>query len=189
MYSVLILGVDEEANIIGEFLRTKDFYVEVLFSSEKVEERCQQKNFEVCILDVAFQLENFENIDEAIVFLKEKLKCQKVYCMSYLNDGSLELPMYEDGHIYKPLTRKDLEILYKTILNDEKKELVCLFLGLRFYASPERASLLKMRVEDMLLKAFEHEGLVSIDTHIPPVDLTPTITNLTTKKTAKKKKK
>lgn len=187
LFKVLILGVDEEASILADFLKKKDFYVETVFSDLKDFSEIANKEFNAAILDTAFYLDGFSSVDEIITHIKEKLKIPKVYCMSYINDELLELPLYEDGHFYKPLTKKDLEVIYKTLLKNEKKELVCLFFGLRFYASPERASLLKSRVEEILLKALEHEGLVGIDTHIPPVDLTPTVTKLTLKKHKKMK--
>jgi DNA-binding response OmpR family regulator len=187
LYRVLILGTDEEATILADFLRKKDFYVEIVFSDLKDVSEIADKEFQICILDCAFAIDGFSSVDEIITSIKEKLRIPRVYCMSYINDEFLELPLYEDGHFYKPLTKKDLEVIYKTLLNNERKELVFLFFGLRFYASPERASLLKSRVEDLLLKAFEHEGLVGIDTHIPPVDLTPTVTKLSISKHKKKR--
>jgi len=54
----------------------------------------------------------------------------------------------------------------------KEKELLCIFLGLEFYASPEKARLLKSKVADILLNNLEEEDLLSIDVK-PAVDITP----------------
>jgi len=55
---------------------------------------------------------------------------------------------------------------------NNNKELLCIFLGLEFYASPEKAKLLKSKVTDILLNNLEEEDLLSIDVK-PVVDITP----------------
>jgi DNA-binding response OmpR family regulator len=173
---VLILAVDEEAKILFDFLRNKEIYTELVWNYDSFRAAIQKKHFDACILDAGFAFGEEQNLEQVILELKNSFGIDRVYVMSYLDSSNLDLPLHEDGHLYKPLTKKDLEIFYRVLLKDEKKELVCIFFGLRFYASPERAKLLKARVENFLLKQFESEGLVGIDVHYPPVDLTPTIT-------------
>lgn len=65
-------------------------------------------------------------------------------------------------------------------MNEEakrEKELVCIFLGLNFYASPGKAKILKSRVEDLILKHLAKEELISIDVE-PAIDFTPTFTSI-----------
>lgn len=176
--SILILGVDEEASILADFLRSKDIPVYVCFSQKELKKINPEKRFDICVLDEKFEYKKGLSIDETIESIRNDLNIKKIYCMSYITDPDPVMPLYEDGHIYKPLTEKDLNIFYRVVLTDEKKELVCIFFGLRFYASPERAAILKTRIEDYLLKNFESEGLVGVDVHLPPVDLTPTISKL-----------
>lgn len=180
---VAILGVDEEARILEEYLTEKDIYAVAIFSSRELN---GLNDFNVCVVDEAFNFDNAQTVDEAVLMLKETKGFEAVYVMSYLDDVALDISMYEDGHLYKPLTRKDLEIFYRTLVKNEKRELVCLFLGLRFYASPERAILLKSRVTDVLLHHFEEDGLVGVDIKMPPVDLTPSFTSLKVKKKHRK---
>lgn len=180
---VAILGVDEEARILEEYLTKKDIYAATFFNSPEFDD---VKDFNICVVDDSFRLNGAASVDEMVVKLKEEYGFEAVYVMSYLDDVALDLSMHEDGHLYKPLTQKDLEIFYRTLIKNEKRELVCLFLGLRFYASPERAVLLKSRITDVLLHHFEEDGLVGVDIKLPPVDLTPSFTSLTTKKKRKK---
>lgn len=63
----------------------------------------------------------------------------------------------------------------------KNKELVCIFLGLNFYTSPERAKILKSKVTDMLLQTLGKEDLIGIDVE-PAIDLTPTFSKLKTSK-------
>jgi len=174
--NVLILAADEEAQILSSFLKERDIYTFVVWNFDEFKSAISKKNFDACVFDVAFAFKDRKDPEEIIFELKSSYSIARVYAMSYLDNSNFDLPLYEDGHLYKPLTKKDLEVFYRVLLKDEKKELVCVFFGLRFYASPERARLLKARVEDFLLKHFESEGLVGIDVHYPPVDLTPTIT-------------
>lgn len=62
----------------------------------------------------------------------------------------------------------------------EDKELFCIFLGLEFYASPERAKLLKSKVTNILLANLQEEDLLGIKMK-PAVDLTPTFTKMKNK--------
>ncbi|MCX7831664.1 MAG: hypothetical protein N2440_02040 [Actinobacteria bacterium] len=182
---VIILGVDEESKILASFLREKEVYAQVVMNISDFKNTIKNNNYDACVLDSGFSFEGNKSSEETILKLKESYGIPRVYCMSYLDADDYDLPLHEDGHLYKPLTKRDLEIFYRVLLKDEKKELVCLFFGLRFYASPERAKILKARVEDFLLKNFESEGLVGIDVHYPPVDLTPTISTLFKKRNIK----
>lgn len=186
---IIILGVDEEASILANFLKEKEIYVKTANNFEEFKQAIGREKFDACVIDVEFKFNEEKTQEELVLELKEKYSLPRVYCMSYFDDDNYDLPLHEDGHLYKPLTKKDLEIFYRVLTKDEKMELVCLFFGLRFYASPERAKLLKARIEDFLLKNFEHEGLLGIDVHYPPVDLTPTFTKATTKKAKKPKNK
>ncbi|MEW6189540.1 MAG: hypothetical protein AB1466_05450 [Actinomycetota bacterium] len=56
------------------------------------------------------------------------------------------------------------------------KELVCIFLGLELYASPEKAALLKSDIVDLIFSHFKSPSLVGIREY-PPVELTPTLTH------------
>lgn len=175
MMKVAILGVDEEARILEQYLTEKGINAKAFYSAKDVN---RLSDFSVCVMDDAFKLDGLQTVDEAILQLKERYGFEAVYVMSYLGDVDLDVSMYEDGHLYKPLTRKDLEIFHRILVKNEKRELVCLFLGLRFYASPERATLLKSRVTDVLLRYFEEDGLVGVDVRMPPVDLTPSFNRL-----------
>lgn len=187
--NVLILGVDEEASLLADFLKEKELYVQLVRSYDAFEKAVKEQNYDVCVYDVAFPFKGHQDAESTIQELKEKHSISRVFCMSYLDTDNYDLPLHEDGHVYKPLTKRDMEIFYRVLLNEEKKDLVCLFFGLRFYASPERARILKSRIEDFLLKNFESEGLVGIDVHHPPVDLTPTVSKLikSKKRTGSKK--
>ncbi len=55
------------------------------------------------------------------------------------------------------------------------KELVCIFLGLELYASPEKAVLLKSDILDLIFSHFKNSSLVGVREY-PPVELTPTFT-------------
>ncbi len=86
------------------------------------------------------------------------------------------LSLYADAHLYKPATQSELARLLCALMNDDDdQELVCLFLGLRFYASPKTARILKTKVTDILLSHLQDENLVGIDVRLPPVDMTPTL--------------
>lgn len=173
---------------MGGFLKEKEIYTETAWNFNQFKSIVSKKRFDACVFDVAFAFKDKKDPEDVIIELKNNYGIPRVYVMSYLDNSNLDLPLHEDGHLYKPLTKKDLDVFYRVLLKDEKKELVCVFFGLRFYASPERARLLKARVEDFLLKQFESEGLVGIDVHYPPVDLTPTITKSIQKNSRKRSK-
>lgn len=182
---VIILGVDEESKILANFLQEKEIHAQVVMNISDFNKTIKNNKYDACVLDSGFPFEGNLSAEKAVIKLKEKYGIPRVYCMSYLDADDYDLPLQEDGHLYKPLTKRDLEIFYRVLLKDEKKELVFLFFGLRFYASPERAKILKARVEDFLMKNFESEGLVGIDVHYPPVDLTPTVSHLFKKRKRK----
>lgn len=59
--------------------------------------------------------------------------------------------------------------------DQDNKELLCIFLGLEFYTSPEKAKLLKSKVTNLLLANLQEEDLLDIRMK-PAVDFTPTYT-------------
>lgn len=171
---VLVLGNCEDASILADFLRERG--IEVVRGGDRFTLRdVFESESTHIVVDEAARLRGTSDYSDSIERVKEKFPSVRVYGMSTLATEQIELPLHEDGHVYKPLGNKDLEVFYRALINDENKELVCIFLGLRFYASPERARILKARVTDVLLHAFSNENLVGIDVKAPPVDLTPTI--------------
>ncbi len=64
--------------------------------------------------------------------------------------------------------------------DQEKKELLCIFLGLEFYTSPNKARLLKSKVTSLLLQNLSAEDLVAVQTEplMSAVDLTPTFSKI-----------
>lgn len=64
--------------------------------------------------------------------------------------------------------------------DQDNKELLCIFLGLEFYTSPERARLLKSKVADLLLANLQEEDLLDIRMK-PAVDFTPTFSKIKNK--------
>ncbi len=73
------------------------------------------------------------------------------------------------------LQKGDGTVLSKKHQND--KELLCIFLGLEFYTSPERARILKAKVADLLLANLHEDDLLGIKMKAA-VDLTPTFSKL-----------
>ena len=59
--------------------------------------------------------------------------------------------------------------------DQDNKELLCIFLGLEFYTSPEKARILKSKVTSILLDNLQEEDLLGIKMK-PAVDFTPTFT-------------
>lgn len=178
---VLVIGSCEDATILARYLRDKKIDVE-----RKADRFVLRDVFDAdpthVVVDEGAELRGTHGYAEAIARIKEEFPAVKVYGMSSLAHDDFELPLHEDGHMYKPLGNKDLEIFYRALINDESKDLVCIFLGLRFYASADRARLLKAKVADVLLHALSEENLVGIDMKSPPVDLTPTLSRMSQKK-------
>lgn len=181
---VLILGHGEEPAILFEFLKEKSIEAELITNNFEFK-ILKEKEADVVIVDEDFKVSGYPDYDAFITALKDRYPQLKVFGMSSIDSDNMELPLHEDGHLYKPLGRKDLEIFYRALNNLEKKELVCIFLGLRFYASPEKAKVLRAKVTDVLLNYFSDENLVGIDVRPMPVDLTPTFSKITGKKKKK----
>lgn len=183
---VLIFGYGEEPAILSEFLKEKGIEVNLF---KKFDFKVLSENSaDVIIVDENYKIPDYSDYDAIITAIKEKLPQVEIYGMSSIDSDNMELPVHEDGHLYKPLGRKDLEIFYRALNNLGKKELVCMFLGLRFYSSPENARLLKSRVTDVLLNYFSDENLVGIDLKPTPVNLTPSFSKIYGKKKKKSNK-
>lgn len=74
----------------------------------------------------------------------------------------------------------------KVMENSKKRELVCIFLGLEFYTTPQRARILKTEVTTLLLKSLAGEELIGVDVQ-PAVDLTPSFSKIFWEKRQSKK--
>lgn len=64
--------------------------------------------------------------------------------------------------------------------NKHEKELLCIFLGLEFYTSPKRATILRSKVTDILRKNLSHEEIGAIKVK-ETIDFTPTYTKIKNK--------
>lgn len=173
----LILGHGEEPSLLNSFLEEKEIETRHIKRSSEVE-KLKEEEYDVAVVDDGFVLPATSSYEEVISKLRDGYKIKRIYGMSNLHQEDLELPLEEDGHLYKPLGKKDLEIFYRALINNEKRDLVFIFLGLRFYASLESAAILKSKVTNLLLESLENDGLVGVDIKLPPVNLTPTFSNL-----------
>lgn len=83
-----------------------------------------------------------------------------------------------DAYLVKPFDIGKLrDTVHELIGETSGKELVCTVLGMKFYASPKKARLLRSKVTDLVLRELGDEASVEVDIE-PPVDLTPTFTQI-----------
>lgn len=95
--------------------------------------------------------------------------------------GQLKIGVRHIALAYCLADLKQKAAIVNTKEEERNKELVCIFLGLNFYASPERARMLKSRVTDILLRSLGKEDLIGIDVR-PAVDFTPTFSKIKKRK-------
>jgi len=174
-----ILVVDDELEIcklLRRILEKEGYGVSIASDGLQALDKLNNENFDLIVADVLMP-----NISGTVLLELLKQRGKDVPVILITGYPSDELEQYAqkaaDAYLTKPFHIEQLRETVCRLIRKGSKELVFILLGLEFYASPEKAKLLKAKVTDLLLRDLSHEGLLGIDVR-PAVDLTPTFTKI-----------
>lgn len=185
---ISILVVDDEAplcELLRRTLEMEGYQVDVAYDGLAAFDRMKRGSFDLLIVDEAMPKITGTAL---LKILKEGGTKVPVIFITGLASEELKNSIREtaDAFLAKPFSTDQLKAAVDAILkedngNKREKELVCTIFGLKFYASPKRARILKTKITDLLFSDLSNNRLTAMDVK-PSIDFTPPFTRITAKR-------